>query len=147
MYVPLDVNFPDNEKVVGCSMSALGLYVTALCVCKRLQNDGRLSRRLLRRYGDEDVDLTITELVDAGLFTLDGDAIGIPAWLRHNQAPDEYMSSDKGARMAHSRWHEGRGVRKEGCAWCDGTNVQVDADACPLDAEAHASDATGICKK
>jgi hypothetical protein len=138
MYVPLDVNFPDNDRVVGCSLAATGLYVVALCLCKRLQRDGDLSKRLLRRYGDGDEDALVAELVAVGLFEDAGDAIRIPAWLGHNQASDEYMSSDKGSRMAHTRWHEGRGVTKPGCSWCDEANEQVDTGGCPPNANGNA---------
>lgn len=144
MYVPLDVNFPDNDKVVETSLAATGLYVTALCLCKRLQRDGDVSKAVLRRYCDtmtgED-DKLIRELVTVGLFEDAKDAVRIPAWLGHNQASDEYMTADKGSRMAHTRWHVGRGVTKPDCQWCQEANPQVDASPCPADAGGNASDA------
>jgi hypothetical protein len=87
MYVPLDVNFPDDDKIESVSNAAAGLYCKALCLAKRLETDGRLHRRKLHKLGADD-DL-IDECVRVDLFRTDADTIWITAWLNHNESAEE----------------------------------------------------------
>jgi hypothetical protein len=88
MYVPLDVNFPDDEKIEAVGFDGAGLYVMALCIAKRTQTDGRLTRVKLLRLGATDVQLDA--LVASDLVRADGpDHVIITAWLDHNDSADE----------------------------------------------------------
>lgn len=90
MYVPLDVNFPDDDKIESVGFAAAGLYCQALCIAKRIMTDGRLTRVKLRKLGADD-DL-IDVCVRADLFrTLpdDPDGLQITAWLDHNESVSE----------------------------------------------------------
>jgi hypothetical protein len=93
MYVPVDVNFPDDDKIEAVGFEGAGLYVMALCLAKRLNSDGRLTRVKLRKLGASDAQ--IDALVAADLVRVDGpDAVVIAAWLAHN---------DDAATVAHRR--------------------------------------------
>lgn len=87
LYVKLDSNFPDDEKIEDVGLEGAGLYAMALCVAKRLNEDGRIRRSKLRRLGASD-DL-IDECVAVGLFTEDGDSVFIAAWLGHNESAED----------------------------------------------------------
>jgi len=121
MYVPLDVNFPDDDKIEWLGMAEAGVYVTALCIAKRLNSDGVVTRKKLLRYGATDEQLDA--LVSVGLMDDDGDALTIVAWLKHNDSAQEVdelkaSMSTAGGRGNHFRWHEAKGIVKEGCKWC-----------------------------
>jgi hypothetical protein len=136
MYVPLDVNFPDDDKIEQCSLAAVGLYAIALCVAKRTKSDGVITRIKLTRYGATD-DL-IDELLAVGLFVPDaGDAVRISAYLAHNPSAENLVD---GSKLAHDRWHVKKGKFKPGCAHCAAsqeTNVQVNADGCDTHSDPH----------
>lgn len=104
LYVQLDVNFPDDEKVIAVGLDGAGLYAMSLCVAKRLMSDGRLTRVHLRRLGAPD-DL-VDRLIAGGLFVPDGDdAVIVAAWLAHNDSVsriEERRASDA-ARKRVSR--------------------------------------------
>lgn len=85
MYVPLDVNFPDDDKIEAVGLAGSGLYAQALCVAKRTMSDGRVTLVKLRRMGADD-DL-IGACVRVDLFRVqadDPDAVWISAFLDHN---------------------------------------------------------------
>jgi len=85
MYVPLDVNFPDDEKIEAAGLDGAGLYAMALCVAKRVLTDGRLSRVKLRKLGG--TDQLVDRLVTIGLFEVregDDESVWVSAWLEHN---------------------------------------------------------------
>ncbi len=102
MYVPLDVNFPDDDKIEAVGFAAAGLYCQALCIAKRIMTDGRLTRVKLRKLGADD-DL-IDVCVRADLFrTLpdDPDGLQITAWLDHNESVEEI--DQKRSKDAHRK--------------------------------------------
>src|SRR4051812_32307770 len=99
MYVPLDVNFPDDDKIEAVGLAGAGLYAEALCVAKRVQTDGRLTVAKLRKLGADD-DL-IEACVRVDLFRRDGDDVQISAWLDHNESAEEIES--KRAADAHRK--------------------------------------------
>lgn len=87
LYVKLDTNFPDGEKIEEVGLVGAGLYAMALCLAKRLMTDGRLTRPKLYRLGATD-DL-IAELVRVDLFGLrpdDPTGVYITAWLAWNES-------------------------------------------------------------
>jgi hypothetical protein len=87
MYVPLDVNFPDDDKIIAAGLDGAGLYTHALCLAKRLEQDGKISRAHLHRFGASDE--LIDRLVALTLFTENNDGLWITAWLRHNESLEE----------------------------------------------------------
>lgn len=87
LYVQLDVNFPDDDKIEAVGLAGAGLYAQALCLSKRLMSDGRLLRTKLHKLGADD-DL-IDRCVSVGLFVVRADApdaVFIAAWMGHNES-------------------------------------------------------------
>lgn len=66
LFVPLDVTWPDNLKVIRVGLAGAGLHAMAMCLAKRTETDGVLHRAQLVRMGADD-DL-IDALVNEGLF-------------------------------------------------------------------------------
>lgn len=52
-FVPLDVNFADDAKVLAVSIDAQLLYVRGLCMAKRLQSDGYLCEKQIARLAGD----------------------------------------------------------------------------------------------
>lgn len=134
MYVPLDVNFPDDDKVIAVGLEGAGLYAQALCVAKRLEKDGRLSWAHLRRLGAADE--LIESLITVGLLSEDDDGLWITAWLAHNLSQDEIdekRSSDaKRKRLSRKNRPNGREEASERTP----ESVRVDADGASEDVRA-----------
>lgn len=134
LFVPLDVNFPDDDKIEAVGLDGAGLYAMSLCLAKRLLEDGRLTRLKLRKLGADDA--LIDRLVHAGLYTaLADDAVRITAWLGHNEPAESVLSSDKAKRLAHQRHHVNDGKFSSKCRFCVEEEPQVNAEGCGEDAE------------
>lgn len=90
LYVQLDVNFPDDDKIEAVGLAGAGLYAQALCLSKRLMSDGRLLRSKLYKLGADDE--LIDRCVECGLFSVRADApdaVFITAWMGHNDSAAE----------------------------------------------------------
>lgn len=146
LYVKLDTNFPDDDKIIEVGLEGAGLYAMACCRAKALLSDGVLKRNQLRRLGADDA--LIDRLIDVGLFVphaVDAasnaasnadDAVRIAAWLERNESADSLRDPQRGEKMAHDRWHVKPRKPKEGCRFCFPPKPQVNADACSTDAQA-----------
>jgi len=92
LYVPLDVNFPDDDRVLACSVEAQMMYVRSLCLVKRTDSDGIVSQVQLRRLSDgcraKPAQLA-DELVGAGLWSTYDTGFLICAWVKHNPTSDD----------------------------------------------------------
>lgn len=133
LYVPLDVNFPDDDKIEAVGLDGAGLYAMSLCLAKRLLDDGRLTRVKLRKLGGDDA--LIDRLIDVGLYTaVADDAVRISAWLGHNVPAESVLTSDKAKRLAHQRHHVNTGKSSPDCRFCAGEEPQVNAEICESDA-------------
>lgn len=134
LYVPLDVNFPDDDKIEAVGLDGAGLYAMSLCLAKRLLDDGRLTRVKLRKLGGDDA--LIDRLIDVGLYTrVADDAVRISAWLGHNAPAESVLTSDKAKRLAHQRHHVNTGKSSPDCRFCAGEEQQVNAEICESDAD------------
>ena len=118
LYVPLVVNFFEDDRVADCPPLAQLLYVRGLCAAKRGPTDGWLTARQLtalgqgmthvRRYADR--------LVELGLWETDGQRWYITAWLKYNQTTDD--QAEGGMAGAHKRWHLKRRKPNPTCELC-----------------------------
>lgn len=103
LYVKLDTNFPDDDKIEAVGLAGSGLYAQALCMAKRLNSEGRIARTKLRKLGADDslIDLLVAE----ELFTADGQHVLITAWLAHNPSTDaiEAKRAEDAARKRLTR--------------------------------------------
>lgn len=117
MYVPLDVNFPDDDKIEQAGLAGAGLYAMALCIAKRTMSDGRVTTVKLRRLGADDA--LVSELVRLDLFRTrpdDPGAVWITAFLAHNDDAatiERKRSSDAQRKRATRRKRPG-GLRADG---------------------------------
>lgn len=130
LYVPLDVGYFDDDKVIEAGPMAELLFVRSLAFAKRSdKRDGHISASQLsivaarisrhRQLAER--------LVDVGLWERNGTGIYVAAWLHHN-VPAEELAAKKsaaGSRGNHVRWHlppngepssECEHCRKEGIA-------------------------------
>lgn len=126
LYVPLDVNFPDDPKIIRVGLEGAGLYVMALCLAKRLMTDGEVERVHLERFGASE--RTISDVVDAGLM----DDIGhgklmIRAWLDHNDSAEEV--EEKRAKDALRKRKQRRASRENRPNGHAKASERTDADA------------------
>lgn len=108
LYVQLNCNWPDNEKVIDAGIDGAGLHAIVLCLAKRLEDDGWVHRRVLQRYGAPDA--LIERLAELHLLEVDGDRVRPHGWHRRNpsQAAIEATRASKrhaGRRGNHTRWN------------------------------------------
>jgi hypothetical protein len=131
LFVPLDVNYSDDPKILEVGYRAELLYVRSLAIAKRLASDGAIHRNHLYRIGADIEDDggacmmwdLAKELVRAGLWVEDGDGWVIAAWDRWNltaaEVEERKRGKARGAAVAnHKRWHEARGVVEPDCSFC-----------------------------
>lgn len=134
LYVPLDVNFSDDDKVMECSAEAHLLYIRSLLLSKRTQSDGFVHHRQLRRLtegfrylADCDVGpVLVAELVDVGLWDELEDGWLIAAFTAHNQTSEQL--AEKKAKEAERRRNKRTSGMSETSARTDPTVESVRAD-------------------
>jgi hypothetical protein len=114
LFVRLDVNWVDNDKIMTVGLAGAGLHAAAMCLAKRMDTDGILSVTLLSRHGATP-DL-IELLVAEGLFDhIDDRRIAVHGWLDRNPAVSDYSAA--GREGNHRRWkHRGP---LEACTRCN----------------------------
>jgi hypothetical protein len=129
LHIQLACDYADDEKFAEVSRSARLLYVDALCLAKRLLNDGTISRAQLDKlmYPERPaaVKRAAAELVDAKLWEWDDGrkVYVISAWLKRNKsraqvADDRRIAEEAAALGNHRRWHDGRDKRDPKCKHC-----------------------------
>jgi len=87
LYVPLVVDYLDDEKFEALSVEAELLYIRGLCLCKRRMSDGFISARQLRRLCDRFDTNPIqvaAELVAEDLWAEMPGGWQVVSWLKHN---------------------------------------------------------------
>ena len=83
LFVQLDANWPDNEKIMAVGPTGAGAHAIAMCLAKRLETDGVVPRAQLIRHDitHETIDLLVAEqLFDV----VDDRRIRIHDWLDRN---------------------------------------------------------------
>lgn len=86
-YVPLDVNFFDDDKIVEAGEAAGWLYLNIMTKAKQLDSDGLLTRAQIERLGVRGWQRRLARLleVDAIEETTPGVYV-IPGWLTWNES-------------------------------------------------------------
>lgn len=69
IYVPLDVDYPDNPRIIEANEEAELLYVRGLCLAKKNRKDGFIDRRQLSRVGLPNVYRRAAALIRVGLWS------------------------------------------------------------------------------
>ena len=118
LFVKLDTAWPDHPKIIDAGLEGAGLHAVVLCLAKRLETDGWVDRRLLRRHGATDE--LIDRLVTLDLLEADAGRERPDGWHDRNPSQDALerrreAGSEGGRRGNHRRWHTGT---YEGCARC-----------------------------
>lgn len=90
IYVPLDSNFFDDDKVIAAGEQATYLFINMLTKAKQLDVDGVLSRAQIERLAVKGWQRRLTTLVDVGLVeeTVPG-AYALCSWLKWNESREQ----------------------------------------------------------
>lgn len=122
LYVQLDVNYGDDDKILAINAEAEIVYIRSLCLAKRLLSDGFVHQRQVMRlcdgFGTEvNEDWIVGQLVDAGLWVEAPNGWLITGWKKRNKSAEAVRNDT--ARGNHVRWHENRGQWSEDCEFCN----------------------------
>ena len=109
IFVALDVDYPDNPRIIRAGEAAEVLYVRGLCLAKRLLSDGFIDSVQLPRLGLPDVEERAAQLVEVGLWEPVSDPSGqisgyiVTGWLERNDTAEEIakrrqQKADAGAK-------------------------------------------------
>jgi hypothetical protein len=137
LFVPLDVDFQSDPKIIEAGYIGECLYNRSLALAKRTMKDGVIYRPQLAQLclglpgkAAKHADT----LVAAGLWISHPDGWLIASWLKRNQSADhinEKVARKKAAAQAanHARWHEGAdGKPSPNCPLCYPTGVRTGSD-------------------
>jgi len=130
LYVPLDVEFATNDRILAAGPLASYLYVCSLAHAKRQgDRDGREgfvnagALRVLTIGFPGKPEKYAQALVDAGLWREIDGGWTIPAWLKHNKSAEQISADkqalkDKSLLGNHRRHHEAKGEKNPDCPLC-----------------------------
>ncbi|MDA8210121.1 MAG: hypothetical protein M0Z92_14130 [Actinomycetota bacterium] len=125
LWVPLDANYGDNDKILQAGFKAELLYIRSLAAVKGLETDGTFTTRQARRFAPEEFLPDLDELTDTlcrvGLWERNGDELTIIGWLDRNESMAKIRErsereSASGVLGNHRRWHTDRA--DPNCAHC-----------------------------
>jgi hypothetical protein len=112
LYVALDVNYADDDKVIAAGPMAELLFVRSLAFAKRDRHDGRITDGQVRDVISARIPrhrLAVDRLVDVGLWERNGSGFYVSAWLKRNLPVVELDGKKAAAGVLgnHTRWHLG----------------------------------------
>jgi hypothetical protein len=109
LFVPLDVNYFEDDKIIDVGPMGELLYVRALAFVKRTGTDGHINANQLQAIAPRITNprRLADRLVTVGLWQTNGTGWLITAWLKRNQprAAIHTAKSDAGRLGNHKRWH------------------------------------------
>lgn len=109
LYVPLDVGYFDDDKIIEVGPMAELLYLRSIAFAKRDGRDGLIRDSQLTTVGARipRARLAAERLIEVGLWERNGTGIYVAAWLQHNlpAAQVAAQKSSAGALGNHRRWH------------------------------------------
>lgn len=135
LFVPLDVDYQDDPKIVNAGALAECLFVRSMALCKKLLNDGQIHRSQLTRLAlgiPGPAKRHAQRLVDAGLWVETDYGWQLKAWLKRNQSA-AIVTANSEARTAasllanHERWHKEK--PKIGCPHCSAIGIRSESDS------------------
>lgn len=141
IFVPLDVNWYDEWGHEVSDDAAL-LWVLAICACKRMVKDGRLTVSQVRRVAQRGL-LETTERFEKALAELrdnpnapvhdDGTgAVEMDGWSEWNDLAAEIEAMSEGGEFGnHLRWHVKRKRPKTECQFCYPSSGPIAPDIAP----------------
>lgn len=114
VYVPLDVAFFDDARIVAAGERAAWLYLNMLCKAKGLDSDGVLTRQQVARLSVPGWSNRLTALAEAGAIAIDGESVSIVGWLNWNESSGERRSRHEEDRKRKKEAAERRAAAQEG---------------------------------
>lgn len=110
-FLPLDVSFMDDDKIVEVGVSGGWLFIAMLLACKRYGTDGTLTRPQMSRLGVDKWGKTVERLIEVGLvmdISEDPNArktFWLPSWSKWNLLAHEREERSRvAASNARKRW-------------------------------------------
>ena len=89
LYVKLEVDYPDNARMIAAGEKAELLYIRALCLAKRTLSDGFIDARQIPRFGLPGWQARARKLVEVGLWTSVDQGYLIAGWADRNKSAEE----------------------------------------------------------
>lgn len=125
LHVQLDVEYPNNDRVIDAGPMAELLYVRAMCFAKKSMRDGLITRNQLTVIGRKipKVEKEAANLVDVGLWEVAPKGWRIIGWLQRNKPAAKVLAESERKRLDsiaknHKRWHIDEGKTSPSCALC-----------------------------
>ena len=109
LYVPLDVGFFDDEKIVAAGEKAGWLYLTMLTKAKLLDTDGVLTKGQIAKLGITNWLPRLKALLETGAVVelpMARDTYAIAAWYRWNESKDaraQRLADDRDRKKSKSK--------------------------------------------
>lgn len=127
LFVPLDVNTPDDPKILAAGDRGELVYYRSLCLAKRCMSDGFIATEQLRLLGATAKDAGALERT--GLWVAVDGGWTIPGFLKRNKSAAEIREHrDKEAERKRT-WRKQRDdiATRDGTAASDGTDSRATA--------------------
>jgi hypothetical protein len=123
LFIPLDVNYADDSKIIDAGPLAELLFVRSLAFAKRSGSDGHISTGQLSTIAARipQRQRHTQRLLEVGLWEQNGAGLLIRAWAKRNPpaAVIAEQKSTAGIIGNHRRWHLGSdGTPNPGCEIC-----------------------------
>lgn len=126
IFVPLDVEYDTDDKIIEAGPLAELLYVRGLAFCKRKLNDGKIKRSQLSVIAARipNANKHAATLVEVGLWRATQTGWSVVAWSKRNRSRADVeaqreLASEAGIRGNHDRWHVGpEGKPSPKCPLC-----------------------------
>ena len=125
LFVPLDVEFATDPKILQAGPAAAYLYVCSLAYAKRAGTEGHIHANQLQvvAIGQKGAANLAATLTAAGLWERTETGWLITAWHRHNLSGDQLVERKQTQRTRaiaanHARHHLARGVTSPDCELC-----------------------------
>ena len=126
LYLPLDVDYFDDEQFIEAGPMAELLYIRGNCFIKRKMLDGKIKRAHLSIIGRgiPNVAKHAQRLVEVGRWRATSEGWTVPAYLKRNPSKAEVeagqeLAREAGVRGNHERWHVGpEGKPSPKCPLC-----------------------------
>ena len=130
LWVPLDVDFQNDPKILAAGAHAELIYVRSLALAKRLMCDGFVSEHHVEGLSNglslnrNRLKNAVSALVREGLWTPVEGGWRIAGWLNRNPSVESIATKSQVKRSAgrkanHERWHVGpNGTPNPECEWC-----------------------------
>lgn len=114
IYVPLDVAFFDDARIVAAGEKAAWLYLNMLTKAKALDCDGILTRQQIARLAVPGWQARLRALEAAGAVQLDQDEVTITGWLKWNEPASSRRERLEQQRQAKAEYRARRQAEEGG---------------------------------